>query len=299
MMGRYKFIVIGLSCFFMLSCVSKTKYTELESDLMNTQNQVKEGDQTIGSLEQELKQSKEIIELLKTKLMGSNEKNAVLEENLSATEAKLYDLQENYNGLQDELRQNRSMVEDQKSRLIETDQEKKRLEGELRQSRSVIEDQKSRLEETNEAKKSLEMTLKDQINAQQIKINEMEGKLQVTFIDKILFNSGSARVNKKGMELLDKMASSLKELEDQNIAVEGHTDNVPIGAILKDRYPTNWDLSTARAVAVVRFLIENAEMNPELFSAIGYGENRPIATNDTEEGRSQNRRIEIILIPIK
>lgn len=101
------------------------------------------------------------------------------------------------------------------------------------------------------------------------------------------------------MELLDKMASSLKELEDQNIAVEGHTDNVPIGAILKERYPTNWDLSTARAVAVVRHLIENAEMNPELFSAIGYGENRPVATNETEEGRSQNRRIEIILIPIK
>lgn len=270
-MGKYRFILIGLSCFFMFSCVSKTKYTELESDLMNTQGQVKEGDQTIGSLEQELKKRNEIIEMLKTRLMNSNEEIAVLEENLSSTEAKLYDLQESYNDLDEE----------------------------LRQSRSVIEDQKSRLVETNEAKKSLEMTLKDQITSQQIKINEMEGKLQVTFIDKILFNSGSARVNKKGMELLDKMATSLKELEDQNIAVEGHTDDVPIGAILKDRFPTNWDLSTARAVAVVRHLIENAEMNPELFSAIGYGENRPVATNETEEGRSQNRRIEIILIPIK
>ena len=270
-MGKYKIILVVLSCVFIVSCVSKSKYTALESDLMNTQNQRQKGDETIGALEQQLKQKNEVIDLLKQRLENSNEENSVCQENLSGTEAKLYDLQESYNSIEDELRRSQSLIEDQKSKLMET----------------------------NQAKKSLEMTLKDQINAQQIKINEMEGKLQVTFIDKILFNSGSARVNKKGMELLDKMASSLKELEDQNIAVEGHTDNVPIGALLKDSYPTNWELSTARAVAVVRHLTETANMNPDLFSAVGYGEYRPVATNENEEGRSQNRRIEIILIPIK
>ena len=80
--------------------------------------------------------------------------------------------------------------------------------------------------------------------------------------------------------------------------MEGHTDNVPLGAALQARYPSNWELSTARATAVVRFLSEEAGLTPEMLAASGYGSYRPVAPNDTEEGRSQNRRIEIILVPV-
>ena len=78
------------------------------------------------------------------------------------------------------------------------------------------------------------------------------------------------------------------------IVVEGHTDNVGVGKSLQSIYPTNWELSTARATAVVRFLQDKAEINPERLSAVGFSYYKPIADNDTEDGRAQNRRIELI-----
>ncbi len=79
--------------------------------------------------------------------------------------------------------------------------------------------------------------------------------------------------------------------------MEGHTDNVPIGPAIIDKFPTNWELSTARATTVVRYLQERG-VNPGYLSAEGYSEYRPVAPNDTEEGKSKNRRIEIVLIPL-
>jgi chemotaxis protein MotB len=91
------------------------------------------------------------------------------------------------------------------------------------------------------------------------------------------------------------MAGSLKANKDQDILVEGHTDNIPLSAALKKRFPSNWELSTARAAAVVRIFQEQAGIAPERLSATGYSFYRPVAPNSTEEGRHQNRRIEIIL----
>ena len=119
--------------------------------------------------------------------------------------------------------------------------------------------------------------------------------LKVIFVDKILFDSGSVEINAKGQELLLAMADALKNGNRQEILVEGHTDNVPLSAALQKRFPSNWELSTARAAAVVRFLQEEAGIKPERLSARGYSFYRPVAPNTTEEGRRQNRRIEIIL----
>ena len=102
-----------------------------------------------------------------------------------------------------------------------------------------------------------------------------------------------------GQEVLLKLADSFRNSENQNIAVEGHTDDVQIGSALLERFPTNWELSTARATAVVRFLQEKGNITPERLTACGFSYYRPVATNDTPEGRKQNRRIEIILIPIR
>ncbi|CAN2041361.1 chemotaxis protein MotB [Candidatus Magnetomoraceae bacterium gMMP-15] len=146
-------------------------------------------------------------------------------------------------------------------------------------------------------KKRIEESLKVQLSNQEIKIEEMEGKLKVSFIDKILFNTGSARVNKKGREVLLHIADSIRDNKDQNIMVEGHTDDVPIGSDIINKFPTNWELSTARATAVVRFLQDKGKIEPERFCACGYSFYKPLVPNDTDEGRSQNRRIEIILIP--
>jgi chemotaxis protein MotB len=184
-----------------------------------------------------------------------------------------------------------------KNLQLSRDIEKMKLELEERES--VIEKQKTVISELDETKQKIESSMKEQIEAQEVKIEEIEGKLKVTFVDKILFDTGSVEINPRGKEVLLTIAGSLKENESQNIVVEGHTDNVPIGMVLKDRFPTNWELSTARAAAVVRFLQDNGGLQPERLTACGYSYYRPVASNDTEEGRSQNRRIEIILMPPK
>jgi len=205
----------------------------------------------------------------KTKYLEANK-------NLESLEAKCNDLED-------------------KNLQLSRDIEKLRLELEARES--VIEEQKTVISELDDTKQKIESSMKEQIEAQEIKIEEIEGKLKVTFVDKILFDTGSVEINQRGKEVLLTIAGSLKENENQNIVVEGHTDNVPIGMVLRDRFPTNWELSAARATAVVRFLQDNGGLNPERLTASGYSYYRPVASNDTEEGRSQNRRIEIILIP--
>ena len=125
----------------------------------------------------------------------------------------------------------------------------------------------------------------------------MEDKLKVIFIDKILFDSGKVDINEQGKNVLIAIADSISGHENQNVVVEGHTDNVPLSAGLQRRFPSNWELSTARAAAVVRFLQEEGGIPPERLSVLGYSFYHPVASNDTEEGRSQNRRIEIILGP--
>ena len=186
---------------------------------------------------------------------------------------------------------------DLESKNLQLSKDIEKCRQELEERESVIEKQKSVISELDETKQKIESSMKEQIEAQEVKIEEIEGKLKVTFVDKILFDTGSVEINPRGKEVLLTIAGSLKENENQNIVVEGHTDNVPIGMVLRDRFPTNWELSTARATAVVRFLQDNGGLNPERLTASGYSYYRPVASNDTEEGRSQNRRIEIVLIP--
>ena len=173
------------------------------------------------------------------------------------------------------------------------------LELELKKRRSVIHLQGKVIQLLDDTKKTIETSLKDQIAAQEIEVVEADDKLKVIFIDKILFDSGSVDINARGKELLIIMAGSLKEAENQEILVEGHTDDVPLKASLRKRFPSNWELSTARAAAVARFLHQAGGIEPEKLSARGYSFFRPVASNETEKGRHQNRRIEIILAPKK
>jgi chemotaxis protein MotB len=97
--------------------------------------------------------------------------------------------------------------------------------------------------------------------------------------------------------VLKKVGAILGEVKDKEIRIEGYTDNVPIGENLRKRFPTNWELSTQRATNVLRFLEEQAGVDGARLSAVGYGPFRPLADNQTPEGRAQNRRIEIVLVP--
>ncbi|MCP2501240.1 MAG: OmpA family protein [Deltaproteobacteria bacterium] len=138
--------------------------------------------------------------------------------------------------------------------------------------------------------------MKSEISKGQITISELKGKLTVNMVDSILFDSGRAEVKKGGLEILGKVVSILKDVKDKSIRIEGHTDDVQISRALAQRYPTNWELSAARAVNVARFL-QDQGIDPANLSAAAYGEWKPVATNDTAEGKAKNRRIEIILVP--
>lgn len=131
-----------------------------------------------------------------------------------------------------------------------------------------------------------------------IKITQAVDKLSVNFVEKILFDSGKAEIKSRGLEILKRVGDILKKVSDRQIRVEGHTDNVPIGSRLRETFPTNWELSTARATNVVRYLQDTVGVDPAVLSAAGYSEYKPVDTNDTLEGKAQNRRIEIVLLPL-
>ena len=118
--------------------------------------------------------------------------------------------------------------------------------------------------------------------------------LIVRMKDSVLFDSGQAELKPAAMAVLDKLAETVKGLPNQ-IRIEGHTDDRPIHTAL---YPSNWELSTARATNVIRYLIERCGMSPKRLSAAGYGEYRPVADNSTETGRARNRRVDIVLLPL-
>jgi chemotaxis protein MotB len=204
------------------------------------------------------------------------------------SKGKYLELEKDLQNTQQSLEQEKMSLADLQDKYNDLEKVSRDLDLEVEEKTKVISD----LEDT---RKKIEESLKEQIANQQIKIEAIEGKLKLTFIDKILFNSGSTKINEKGKEILITFAESIKEDKDHNILVEGHTDNVGVGPILKNMFPSNWELSTARSSAVVRFLQEEGGIEPERLSAIGFSYYNPVASNDDEEGRSQNRRIEIIL----
>jgi len=174
-----------------------------------------------------------------------------------------------------------------------------KLELEMKKKQSVIKLQKEIISLLDDTKKTIETSLKDQIAKQEIEVVNMEDKLKVIFIDKILFDSGSSNINSSGKKLLLRMAGFLRDNKKQNIMIEGHTDNVPLKARLKKRFAGNWELSTARAAAIAGFLQEKGGLYPKRLSACGYSCYLPVAPNNTKKGRRQNRRIEIILAPMQ
>src|SRR5690606_22424911 len=137
-------------------------------------------------------------------------------------------------------------------------------------------------------------SLKKMVDAGTIKVGFREGRLVVELDDAILFDSGRSVLKKEGQEALAQLVGPLNEVNREWI-VAGHTDNVPIKTA---KYSSNWELSTGRAIEVVGFLIESG-MPAEQVGAAGYGEFDPVADNSSPEGRAQNRRIEIILMPTR
>jgi chemotaxis protein MotB len=158
-----------------------------------------------------------------------------------------------------------------------------------------IQELSAQLDELARSKGLLEQKLGAEIDDKQIKLQMMEKGLVITVVGDLLFDSGKAKIRPEAFPLLTKVSAVLKDNMAQfNIGIEGHTDNVPIK---QSGWKSNWELSTSRALSVLHYLANEQGISPERLSAIGYGEYRPLASNETKDGRKQNRRVEIVILP--
>jgi chemotaxis protein MotB len=170
------------------------------------------------------------------------------------------------------------------------------LEGDLEaltQDRDRLARAREMAQERLETFRSMLEKFRSMIESGKIKVKIVNNRMLVEMASAILFPSGKARLSKEGKKALTEVAEVLATITGRNFQVAGHTDNVPIR---NARFKSNWALSSARAVAVVEHLVKNG-MSAEYLSAAGYGETQPAVSNDTADGRAQNRRIEIVLQP--
>jgi chemotaxis protein MotB len=163
--------------------------------------------------------------------------------------------------------------------------------------RQVYEEKDKELSELERAKRELEESLKKEIGEYKAKLQMTERGLVITFVSEIFFDSGKDRVKEDGKTTLDKVAEVLnRDVPNSNVAVEGHTDNDPIKY---SGWRSNWELSSARALAVLHYLIGESKVKPQRLCANGYGEFHPVAPNDSEQNKQKNRRVEIVILPSK
>jgi chemotaxis protein MotB len=168
------------------------------------------------------------------------------------------------------------------------------LEQELDTQRRVEEAAKDEVAATYDR---LVRALQAEIAAKDVALERANARVTVAIVERVLFPSGQARLTSDGERVVDKLGAALAGVSDRRILVEGHTDDMPIGPELRARFASNWELSTARATAVVKRLIDQANIPPGRLQATGRADTDPVATNETDEGRRLNRRIEIILLP--
>ena len=167
----------------------------------------------------------------------------------------------------------------------------------LAEREATINKLQAEVDAQNARLQSLLNSVKDALlgfSSDELTVTEKNGKIYVAMSDKLLFESGSAQVNKQGKEALGKLAEVLKKQHDIDVFIEGHTDNKPIKTV---QFKDNWDLSVVRATSVVRILTKDYGVNPLQILPCGRGEVMPVDNNESVEGRAHNRRTEIIMAP--
>ncbi len=257
------------------------------------QEEIERMQKRIGKLEIEEARARDLEQRLNERgqeLLAMNERLGVLDAQAQDLHRQVSQRDNELERMRQEMQGLTAALESKEDMLRAEAAEKERLEAE----RLAKEEEIQRLTQTHD---DLRNSLEAEIAKGDIRIKQVRDKLTINMVDRVLFDSGRAFVKPAGLKVLKQMSDILKSVDDKQIRIEGHTDNVPIGIKLQERFPTNWELSTARATSVVRYLIEKGEIVPDNISAVGYADTRPIASNEEEAGRQVNRRIEIVLYP--
>jgi chemotaxis protein MotB len=276
-----KVLIVMVVTVLLAGCVSSKKYEARVGDIGNLKQNVSQLESRVSALEQEnaalkaqLKTAQDEKVALQARLKTAGDEKVALEGRLRSTEEEKATLQKESASLRGQV------AEIAKQRDTAMAEKEKAVSG---------------LQSTYD---NLVKELNKEIQAGQIAITQLKDKLSLSMVEKVLFDSGSADIKKDGKKVLDRVGGILKQVTDKQINIEGHTDNVPISPRLQQKFPTNWELSTARATTVVRYLQEKAGLDPQLLVAGGFAEYRPVEPNDTEERKAKNRRIEIVLTPL-
>jgi chemotaxis protein MotB len=212
-----------------------------------------------------------------------------LQNNISALKDSISNLEQNVANLNNQNTQLGQLTADQRSKLTQSQRDLMAQQQRLQQLQDLLQQQK---EQSDNLKNKMTEALKG-FNSNDLSVYQKDGKVYVSLSENLLFPSGSAVVNPKGVDALSKLAEVLNLNPDVSINIEGHTDSIPIHG----KYQDNWDLSTARANSIVRILINNYKVNPKSVTSSGHSYFEPVASNSTKEGRAKNRRTEIILSP--
>ena len=283
-------VLLGLLGLLGSACVSTGTYDRKVSELTKARE-----DDAAAAKQRERARDEKIaaLESTVTELQGK----------LGETQAALDKSTADKAALQKQLDDGTALVATMKQRLEKLGQNVESLAKEKGQLTQAMTDATTRLDELRKQKaaaearlqtfRSLVAKLRSMIDTGQLKVAIRGGRMLIALPNDILFDSGQTAVKSEGKAALAKVAQVLSTVTDRDFLVAGHTDNVPIRTAL---FPSNWELSTRRAVEVVHILIAQG-MNPRMLAAAGYGEFDPVAANDTAEHRAQNRRIEIVLQP--
>ena len=304
-MERRGILAVMVVMALLTGCVASKDYKARVAEIGELQKNVAGLDEKLKGTEKALADQKQKNdELSKQQEELTKQKNALVEENAnlkSTLEASKGQLTKEVVELKNRISENKVKIKALEDELAARDKQiaefKTQIEQLSQEKEKAVKEKELAISNVKTTYDSLVSELKHEIKVGEVQITQLKDKLTVNMVEKILFDSGSAVIKKNGKKVLERVADILKNVKGQQIKVEGHTDNVPIGPALAEKFPTNWELSTARATTVVRYLAEKG-VDAKYLSAEGYSEYRPVSPNDTDEGKSKNRRIEIVLIPM-
>ncbi len=288
---------------------ARVRISQLE-DAIKAKDQALSGiDEKIReSLSKELSSMDEMVAGLKEKLQEQTRKNpeqlkelesakvriSQLEDAIKAKDQALSGIDEKIRQLEEGSKEEKKIGESLRKELSSMDDMVAGLEEKLQMEKSMA---KTKIEELKSTYDSLVSELKRQLKSKEMSIKGFEEKLSITFVDRVLFDSGQATTTAEGRRILTKVGEILKNVHGMQIRVVGHTDNRPIRKEYQHKFPSNWELSSARAAAIVRYFQRESGLDPKSLEIAGRSFYRPTASNETEEGRAQNRRVEVIIAP--
>lgn len=307
-MKKITFLTI-FSSLVLSSCVSSKVYKDLEGRHSQLQQENAELSEDFNALRERNTQNKKDLAALNAQYETLLTEKEQLEQEYANTRKSLRKLQESYDAL--EANSSSALAENSRRNrelLAELDDKEKALAAEKARLEKLEKDLAARSKRVDElegviaAKDAKMNALKNSLSraltnfeGKGLTVEQRDGKVYVSMENKLLFSSGSWSVGAEGKRAVEQLASVLADNPDIAVLIEGHTDNVPFNG--SGQLTDNWDLSTKRATSIVQILRQNGDIDPQNLTAAGRGEYAPIASNETDEGKAKNRRIEVILTP--